>query len=548
MNYRWFLCAAWVLGSAAGAQGFTASMLAQRPAQDWPSYHGDYTGDHFSALRQIDSHSVARLGLAWSVRIDPSTRGAIEGGTGARQSSTPTAFSSVLKATPVELAGVLYMVAGPQVFALDARTGATIWHYYWASSVSSLLGRGVAVDGHSVYVQTGNDNYVVSLDAQTGHERWRRQITDSSAGYQGTTAPMIVGHHLLVGMGGDGNNLGAWLEALDPDTGAPQWRWFTAPSAGDPALATWPDRSSAQHGGGMPWQEVTYDPMLNLIYVPTANPVPVLSGAGRAGNNLYTDSIVALDADSGKLVWYFQATPHDVHDYDATQVPMLIDAPFNGSPRRLLAQFDRNGLYFLLDRQSGKNLLTQPFIPTANWYRSIGANGQPQPDPGKFPQPGGALLSPMSDGATNYPASSYDPQTRLAYSQANTSFSLFYLDPEDQHPAGWSGGSEYHTGYVHSALLALNPVSGQIVWRHDWPDLGFINAFYPGVLTTAGGLLFTGDPVGDFIAFDARRGLPVWHSLIGQIRNTPISYALDGRQYVLVATDQSLFAFALNDQ
>jgi alcohol dehydrogenase (cytochrome c) len=527
-------------------------MLAHRPADDWPTYHGDDSGDHFSTLEQIDTRSISRLGLAWTLRIEPSTAGAIEGGTAPAASAASAgaarnAASSPLKAAPIEIGGVIYMVSGAQVFALDARSGITLWHYHWASAAGAQLGRGVAVNADSVFVQTGSDNYVVSLDASNGHERWRHQVTDSSAGYQGTTAPVIVGRHLIIGMGGDGNNIGGWLEALDPNTGKLQWKWYAAPSAGDPALASWPNRETAEHGGGMPWQEPTYDPELDLLYVTTANPVPVLSGGGRAGDNLYTDCIVALHADTGRLAWACQTTPHDTHDYDATQVPMLIDASVDGRPRKLLAQFNRNGLYFLLDRTTGKALVTRPFIPTVNWYRNINAQGQPRPDPARAPQPGGVLISPMSDGATNYPAPSYDPQTRLVYSQANTSFSLFYLDPDEKHPSGWSGGSEYLPGYVHSALLALDYASGRVVWRHDYADLGFINAFYPGVLTTAGGLLFTGDPVGNFIAFDAHSGATLWHSRIGHIRNTPITYRLDGRQYVLVATDQSLFAFALNE-
>jgi alcohol dehydrogenase (cytochrome c) len=499
-------------------------------------------------LRTINRRSVRQLGLAWVLRPATTTEGAVAGGIPLAQGTAArNGFPSQLKATPLVRDGVAYMVVGAQVQALDARTGRVLWRYHWNSPGGAQLGRGVALHADSVIVQTGSDNYVVSLDAGTGTERWRRQVTDSKLGYGGTTAPVMAGAHLILGMGGDGNNLGSWLESRDPATGELQWRWNATPRPGDPAVATWPDAATAAKGGGMPWQQVTYDPELDLIYVPTGNPVPVFAGQVRPGENLYTNCIVALHAGDGSLAWYFQATPHDTHDYDATQVPVLFDVVVAGKPRKLLAQANRNGYFFLLDRVTGESLLTQPFIASANWAQGIAPDGRPIPDPRKEPQPGGVLVSPMSDGAANYPAPSYDPQTRLLYVQATTSYSLVYLDPSEEHPAGWSGGSEYHAGFASSGVLALEPVSGRIAWRHAWPDMGFVNSSYPGMLSTGGGLVFTGDPAGNFIAFDAASGKLLWHARIGKVRNAPVTYELDHRQYVLVATDDTLFAFALNE-
>ncbi len=533
----------------AAAADVRPESLRQPPAGDWPTYHGDNSGVHFSPLAQVDRSTIGRLGLAWVARPTTSPAGAIEGGLpGAAGDGSRVPFPTQLKATPLVVDGVVYMVVGSQVQALDARTGRAIWRYHWASPNGAMLGRGVALYRDSVIVQTGSDNYVVSLDARSGQERWRRQVTDSKLGYGGTTAPIIAGEHLVLGMGGDGNNLRAWLESRDPATGELQWQWHVTPGAGEPGIETWPDAATAARGGGMPWQQVTYDPVLDLIYVPTANPVPVFRGDVRAGDNLYTDSIVALHAGTGRMAWHFQATRNDTHDYDATQVPILFDASIDGKPRKLLAQFNRNGFYFLLDRATGQSLATRPFIDSVNWARGVDAKGQPIPDPAKVPQPGGVLVSPMSDGAANYPAPTFSPRTRLVYTHANTSYSLFYQHPQEENPIGWGGGSEYHTSYATSALVAVDYATGRVAWRHPYPETGFVNSAYPGLLTTAGGLLFTGDPTGQFVAFDARNGTPLWFSHVGLVRNAPVTYLLDGRQYVLVATDDTFFAFSLNEK
>jgi len=355
-----------------------------------------------------------------------------------------------------------------------------------------------------------------------------------------------VGNHVLTGIAGDSGGSSGWLEARDPESGDVQWRWYATPRAGQSGIETWPSAEAADHGAGGPWQPPTYDPELNLIYVTTGNPAPVYTGATRRGANLWTSSIVALNANTGKLVWYYQTSPHDTHDWDATEVPMLFDATFKGKPRKLLAQANRNGYYFLLDRTNGENLLTKAFIPSANGYKGIDSQGVLIPDPAKEPQIGGTLVSPSSDGAANYPAPSFDPETMLLYVNSTQSFSVYYDDPSESNLLGSGASMEYHTGLFHSALLALDYQTGQVRWRHDYPGTGFWSSTYPGVLTTAGKLLFTGDPAGNFVARDPETGADLWHSGLGTpITNSPETYLLGDTQYVLIAAADALFAFSL---
>lgn len=515
------------------------------PHESWPTFNGDWSGRHYSGLSEINENNVAELQIAWQLRVTGSTEGAILGEPAPRSSAQSLGFPALLKSTPLMVDDVLYTTAGSQVYALDSQTGRVIWHYLWQSPAGAQLGRGVAILEGRLYVQTGTDNFVVCLDRHTGHELWRRQVTDAF-GYAGSTAPVLAGNHLVLGMGGDGNNVAPWLEARDPRSGDVQWRWFTTPRGSETGMESWPDEDTAKHGGGMVWQQVTYDRRLNRLYVTTANPTPVFNGDVRKGANLFTDSIVALAADSGKMIWHFQTTPHDTHDYDGTEVPVLFEGRIKGRARQLLGQFNRNGYFFLLDRVTGQNLLTTPFIKTVNWAERVDASGSPIPNPAKEPTAGGTLVSPMSDGAVNYPAPSFSPDTGLFYANTTTSFSIMYRDLSETKPIGWGGGSEYHTGYSTSALIAMDYQSGKLRWQHEYPVFGFVNSIYPGILTTSGHLLFTGDPSGNFIAYKTSDGSILWHRKIGDVRNTPITYRSGPRQYVLVSTNDTYFAFALS--
>jgi acido-empty-quinoprotein group A len=540
----WLTAALWCAASVFGGSADKPIGFSGLPQETWPTFNGDWSGRHYSGLRQINESNVTQLQIAWQLRVTGSIDGAILGAPAISSSAKSLGFPALLKSTPLMIDDVLYTTAGSQVYALDSQTGQVLWHYLWQSAAGAQLGRGVAIFEDRLYVQTGIDNYVVCLNRHSGRELWRRQVTDAF-GYAGSTAPVLVGDHLVLGMGGDGNNVAPWLEARNPRSGDVQWRWYTTPRGSENGMETWPDEETAKHGGGMVWQQVTYDRRLNRIYVTTANPTPVFNGDVRRGANLFTNSIVALSADSGRMIWHFQTTPHDTHDYDGTEVPVLFEDRLKGRARQLLGQFNRNGYFFVLDRRTGKCLLTTPFIKSVNWATGVDASGSPIPNPAKEPAAGGTLVSPTSDGAVNYPAPSYSPDTGLFYANTTTSFSIMYRDQSETNPIGWGGGSEYHTGYSTSALIAMDYQNGKIRWQHEYPVFGFVNSIYPGILTTSGNLLFTGDPSGNFIAYKAGDGSILWHRKIGDIRNTPITYQSGSRQFVLVSTNDTYFAFAL---
>ncbi|MGB8459208.1 MAG: PQQ-binding-like beta-propeller repeat protein, partial [Candidatus Acidiferrum sp.] len=325
---------------AVSAQGLDPATLLKPPTDTWPTYNGDYSGARYSTLDQINAGNVNSLTLAWIFRT----------------------HSAGIKSTPLEVDGVLYFTVPDNVWAVDARFGRLIWHYERHSEGDHIGNRGVAMYKNWLYFTTP-DAHLVCLDAKDGSVRWIVELADPKLGYFSTMAPLIIRDHLVVGVSGDVTDLRGFLESLDPETGAIQWRWYTEPDPGQQGSETWPKDSDAiLHGGGMTWMSGTYDPRLNLLYWGTGNPNPVLVGTGRLGDNLYTCSIVALDPDTGKLVWYFQPSPHDLHDWDAVETPVLFDAEFNGKPRKLLAQASRNGFFFVLDRTNGEHLVTAPFI------------------------------------------------------------------------------------------------------------------------------------------------------------------------------------------
>ncbi len=385
------------------------------------------------------------------------------------------------------------------------------------------------------------DSNLVSLDAKTGKERWKVQIADPKLDYTSTVAPVIIGNHVVLGIGGDHMDNPGFIEARDPETGALQWKTNTTPRKGEPGIDTWPDEYAAAHGTGQTWMPGTYDPELNLYYVGTGNPNPVLAEQSRKGDNLYTCTILALNPDTGKIVWYYQVSPHESHDWDAAETPVLIDGVIGGKPRKLLAQASRNGFYFLLDRATGEHLVTKPFIDTINWTSGINAKGQPIGNPAKFPKPDGVLVSPNSSGATNWPAPTFDPQTGLLYVGANRSYAMFYITDTDDHPEGW-GGLDATAGSVGAALVPIDYKTGDIKWKHEWPAGGGPSH----MLSTAGNLLFTGNG-SNLIAFDPANGKILWHAgLTGPVTAGPITVMLEGRQYLIVAVGDMLYAFTVN--
>ena len=542
--------AAGLLPSALLAQGLDPALLTKPPVDAWPTHHGDYSGRRYSTLKEINARTVKSLALAWVYRANTSQGGAIIGGEGP-EAPTPgggmAAFGGLsIKSTPLLVNGVLYFSAPDHVWAVDARTGREIWHYFWRTRGGIHIGnRGVGMYGNWLYFLTP-DNYFVSLDATTGKERWHHEIASIKREYFSTAAPIIVRNHVILGVGGDSLDVPGYLESRDPETGEVQWRWYTTPRAGEPGSETWPDEYSAAHGGGMPWVPGTYDPELNLYYFGTGNANPVLAGQSRAGDNLWTCSIVAINPDTGKMAWYFQATPHDTHDWDAAQVPILIDGVIDGKPRKLIAQANRNGHFFVLDRTNGKHVVTAPFIDTINWTKGVDRTGRPIPNPAKDASVPGTFVSPTTDGATNWPPPSFDPDTGLFYVGTHEAFSVFYLTDTDPRPQGW-GAAERHIASVAGSLKAIDYKTGKVRWSHPLAmNAGGYGGGPMGLLSTAGGLLFGNDGGGNFVAYDVATGKPLWHAGLGaNTSNGPQTFMLDGKQYVVVGAGDSLFAFAL---
>jgi alcohol dehydrogenase (cytochrome c) len=495
------------------ASGLDPKALLSPAADSWPTYHGDYSGRRHSRLTQITPANVGQLTLSWAFE---------------------TGQSGQIKATPILVNGVIYLAMPDAAWAIDARTGRQIWRYNYPSNEGFHIGhRGVAVHGTSVFLTTP-DAHLVSLDANTGKVKWNVVIADSKKGFWSTMAPLVVRDHLLVGVSGDFDNLPGTLKSFDPVTGKTQWTFYSTPPPG--TTGSQAEIAGGATGGQM-WMTGTYDPELNLVFVGTGNPTPVLNGPARPGDNRWTCSIVAINPDNGQLAWGFQASPHDTHDWDAAEVPVLVDAPFGGAPRKLLLQASRNGYFFVLDRTNGKNLLTKSFA-TVNWASGIDKDGRPTPAVAKEPARDGRLVAPNESGATNFRSPSFDPRTGLLVVSAQDGYGIYFFKPE--HGAfGWAGAD--YTLYGRSAIRAIDYQTGAIKWNHEIGD----GAGTAGVLTTASGLTFTGDIAGNVLALRTNDGATLWHSTIGRVGNSPITYELDGRQYVVVGAGGALFAWAL---
>ena len=496
-----------LITSALLAQGVNNSMLLHPPSDSWPGYHGDYSGRRHSALTQITPGNVTQLGLAWAFQ---------------------TGQQSEIKSSPLVVDGIIYLTVPDNIWAVDARSGHLVWHYKYPPNKGLHIGhRGVGMYGDWLYFATP-DAHLISLNAKDGSVRWDVKVAEVEKGYWTTVAPLIVQNHVLVGVSGDFDNLRGYVRAIDPETGKTQWEWDSTPPAGTPNSTT----------GGTTWMTGTYDPDLNLIYWGTGNPTPVLTGSTRPGEDLYTCSIVALDPDTGKLKWAFQPSPHDTHDWDAVETPVLVDGDFQGKPYKMLMQTSRNGYFFVLDRVTGKSLLTVPFGPV-NWASGVDKNGRPIPNPAKEPARDGRLVAPDEGGLTNYRSPSFDPQTGLFVVDSHPSYGIYFAKPEDG-TFGWAG-ADY--GVWGSAVLeAIDYQTGKIRWSHPLGP----NGAGAGVLTTDSGICFTGDAHGNFMALKTANGETLWHAGTGsEMQTSPLTYELDGRQYVLAGSGSVLFAWAL---
>jgi alcohol dehydrogenase (cytochrome c) len=503
-------------------------LLAQPPAANWTSYNGDYTGRRYSALHQITAANVAGLRAAWIFHASNTER---------------------LEVTPVVVRGVMYVTAANDAWALDARTGRVIWHHPRPVS-SGLLddaaahkNRGVGVWKNFVYMET-DDAHLLCLDARTGRLLWDVTYADKAKHYGATSAPLIVKDEVIVGTSGGDSGVRGFVAAYDAATGKFKWRFWTIPGPGEFGSSSWPG-DSYLHAGATTWMPGTYDPKLDTVYWTTSNASPDFVGDSRPGDDLYTACVLALNPNTGALKWYFQFTPHDLYDYDANETPVLLSAKVNGRMRDLLVQANRNGFLYVLDRTDGKFLKATPFVAKLTWAKEIDATGRPILS-GKIPTAEGTQICPSVDGATNWFSPSYNPGTGLFYVMALESCSVFFAHPQEF----VQGQTFYNTGtklapddHAQKVLLAYSVPEGKIVWRY--PQVGRGNS-WAGTLTTAGDLVFFGNDTGGFEAVGARTGRPLWQFNAGQsMYASPMSYAVDGIQYVTIAAGSNVISFAL---
>ena len=513
----------------AGSANVTAEDLLARPVgANWTSYNGDYTGRRFSSLKEINPGNVAQLRAAWVFHPGNSER---------------------LEVTPVVVNGVMYVTSANDTFALDARTGRTLWHHRRALGTGLLDDaaghhtRGVGVWRNFVYMET-DDAHLLCLDARSGILRWEVVYADKTKHYGATSAPLVVKDEVVVGTSGGDSGVRGFLAAYDALTGNLKWRLWTIPGPGEFGSSSWPG-DAYLHGGGTTWMPGAYDPELNTLYWTTSNAAPDFAGDTRPGDDLYTACVLAINPDTGELKWYFQFTPHDLYDYDANETPVLVDVQDKGMPRRLLVQANRNGFLYVLDRTNGKFVSATPFVQKLNWATGVDASGRPQLS-GRIPTPQGTYICPGINGATNWFSPSYNPDTGYFYVLALEGCNLFFTDPKPF----TVGETYYGTGtklppdeHAQKTLLAYSVLEGKVVWRY--PQVGRGNS-WGGTLTTAAGLVFFGDDADSLEAVDAHSGRALWHFTTGQtMYASPMTYMIDGVQFVAVAAGSDVFSFSL---
>jgi alcohol dehydrogenase (cytochrome c) len=507
-----------------------ADLILSPPAANWPSYNGDYTGRRFSNLRQITLDNVKQLRAQWVFH--------------SRESDS-------LEVTPVVVNGIMFVTAANDAYALDSQTGRVIWHFSrpitdgLIDDASQHHNRGVAVWGSRVYMNTDNA-HLLCLDARSGHLLWDVAYAGWSKNYGATSAPLAVKGKVIVGTSGGDDGVRGFVAAYEAITGKLAWRFWTIPGPGEFGSESWPGDSYLR-GGGTTWMPGTYDAGLNTLYWGTSNPSPDFSGETRPGDDLYTSSLIALDPDTGKLKWHFQFTPHDLYDYDANETAVLVDADYKGKPRKLILEANRNGFVYVLDRTTGEFLSASRFVENLNWAKGIDEKGRPILDEKSAkPTPDGSLVCPGFSGATNWFSPSYNPAERSLYFLAFEACSV-YSSGEQKFK---EGETYYGTGVRHAPgqhgqkiLLAYDLDAATFRWRY--PQTGGRGAA-AGTMTTASGLVFFGDTAESFEAVDAKTGKPLWHFNTGQfLHASPMSYAVNGKQYVAIAAGSDVFSFAL---
>jgi alcohol dehydrogenase (cytochrome c) len=511
--------------SVGGRAQVTAKRLVEtgKEPQNWLMYSGDYTGQRFSALKQINTTDARSLVPKWAYQ---------------------TMAGGKFETTPLVVDGILYATGqDDRAFALDAKSGRPIWQYQRALPADirpccGRVNRGLAILGEKVFMGT-LDSHVIALDARTGNVVWDVTAVDYRKGYSFTLAPLAIKNLVIVGISGGEYGISGFIDAYDANTGERKWRFNTIPGPGEPGNETW-EGESWKTGGAPAWITGTFDPATNTTYWTTGNPSPSNRGIGRAGDNLYADSLLALDPDTGKMKWYFQFTKHDEFDYDATQVPVMIDQ----GERHLIAQANRNGFFYLIDRRTGKLLFSNPYAKVT-WSDSKDANGAPVGKKSATPTPEGNPVCPGAAGATNWMSPTFDPQTQLFYVTAREQCDIISTAAQPYEEGHAYYGSAYFpnddTAPFWGALRAIDPMTGKIKWEVKHPS-----PTWSGVLSTAGGLVFSGDAEGNFMALEAATGKILWHFQCGaSVYSSPMTYAIEGKQYVAVAAGSALFTFGL---
>ena len=503
-------------------------LAAADEPQNWLMYSGTFDSKRYSGLDQVHAGNVGSLELKWAYQLSALDRA---------------------ETTPLVVDGVMFVTEAPSnVVALDAATGREYWRYEHELPDDLRIccgrnNRGVAILDETLYMST-LDAHLAAVDARTGNLRWQAEVADHRGGYSKTAAPLVVKDRVVTGIAGGEFGVRGFLDAYDADSGDRVWRTYTIPGPDHPDNRTW-SGDSWRTGGSPTWITGSYDPDLDLVYWGTGNPGPDYNGEVRLGDNLYADSVLALDGATGDMAWYFQFTPHDVHDWDAIQVPILADLEVDGEPRRLMLWANRNGFYYTLDRATGEFLVGRPFA-RMTWASGLDEDGRPIRVPGLFPSEEGVVVSPPAAGATNWMSPAFSPRTELFYVMAYDGEARFFIRDEDYVEGDrFIGGGQIQFQPIEeytSAVRALDPRTGELRWEypvqpHTWA----------GVLATAGDLVFGGSVDGYFYALDAETGRELWHVAVGaQVRASPISYAVDGQQYVTIAAGNVIFTFGLD--
>ena len=491
---------------------------------EWTTYNGNIGGNRHSALNQINAGNVQNLQLQWVYSLN----------------------APDLETTPIVSDGAMYVTSADHVCALSAATGRQLWCYNYTGPTADgrrrnpgAMNRGVAILGDRVFFAT-TDAHLICLNRLTGALMWDVNMPDTKFRFGSSSAPLVVGDLVIAGVSGGDSPLLGFLAAYKVTTGEEVWRFHTVPKPGEPAAETWKGRAMAI-GGGATWLTGSYDTETGTLYWTVGNPFPATDADERGGANLYTNCVIALDVKTGKLKWYYQFTPHDLHDWDATEPMLLVDTEYRGRPRKLLIQANRNGFMFVLDRVTGEFLDAKPFVRKMNWASGYGPDGKPRLLPGNNVTPAGVKGCPSVRGATNWYATSFSPDTRLFYVMAVEDCSIYRQTAKDSQ--GYEGVRDPKDPGL-KYLRALNIETGATVW--EVPQQGPQEANYSGVLTTSGGLVFYGETGGGFAAVDAKSGKTLWTIHGNQPwRGCPMTYMLNGRQYIAVASGSNILTFAL---